>query len=316
MADENFGAIGTCDKATSIYGLIDPRTGELRYVGKTVLDPRRRLGVHRWRAVAAPHKRHSMAWILSLAAEGLKPETIVFETVPAGGDWVQAEQFWIAYFRMIGADLCNHTAGGEGQTGYRQPPEMIAKRVKRGAQNHNFGKPMPEATKVALREGQLRLYADPVRHARLKARQRAGMTPEKIAHSVSALKTAMADPEKLAAREAVRIEASRTPKARQRVGDWSRQNWQSRRQEIIAAQNAGKGEEWREKMSARKKQEWADPNSPHRLASERQRKLSDQDLRAIRARLAAGESNGSIAASYRIDPSTVSHIKAGRHRPG
>src|SRR5690348_6073255 len=120
----------TC-KSVNIYGLIDPTTSQIRYVGKTVLDPRRRLSVHCDRALKSPEKTHSMAWIASLHKRGIKPEVFTIETVD-GDHWIEAEQFWIAYFRFIGADLCNHTIGGEGQCGYKQPKEVVEKRLKRG----------------------------------------------------------------------------------------------------------------------------------------------------------------------------------------
>lgn len=34
------------DKPVHIYGLIDPRTGLIRYVGQTITSPRDRLRVH------------------------------------------------------------------------------------------------------------------------------------------------------------------------------------------------------------------------------------------------------------------------------
>lgn len=36
MADENVAAPSGAGKPTFIYGLVDPRTDQLRYVGKTV----------------------------------------------------------------------------------------------------------------------------------------------------------------------------------------------------------------------------------------------------------------------------------------
>src|SRR6185369_1307504 len=96
---------------TIIYGLVDPRSDQLRYVGKTVREARRRLGQHVWQARNEGHKRHVLAWLDGLETAGLRPEIVELERVSPGGDWEEAEQFWIAYFRFLGANLCNHTDG-------------------------------------------------------------------------------------------------------------------------------------------------------------------------------------------------------------
>ena len=103
------------DKVTYIYGLVDPRTNELRYVGKTVLTPKRRLESHI--RFASNGKSYSSKWINSLSKDGLLPECFVIEEIEPLGDWTEAEQFWIAYYRFIGCRLCNLTDGGEGHSG-------------------------------------------------------------------------------------------------------------------------------------------------------------------------------------------------------
>ena len=52
-----------------IYSLSDPRTGEIRYVGKTV-NLKRRLYGHLY----DDEKTHKSAWIKSLKRLGLKPQ--------------------------------------------------------------------------------------------------------------------------------------------------------------------------------------------------------------------------------------------------
>lgn len=63
----------------AVYGLIDPRNGELRYVGKAV-DPQKRLWIHlsiaRTNRYGSLHVKH---WIQSLLAVGLRPEIEVLE---------------------------------------------------------------------------------------------------------------------------------------------------------------------------------------------------------------------------------------------
>lgn len=117
---------------TIIYGLADPRDGQLRYVGKTVWTLERRLGRHL--SASSRGKNRKDRWIARLIAKDLRPE--IFEIEVVDGSWVEAERFWIAYFRSIGADLMNHTSGGEGEPGFR-----VAEDVKRRISIGNKGKP-------------------------------------------------------------------------------------------------------------------------------------------------------------------------------
>ena len=100
-----------------VYGLIDPRNGELRYVGKTVGKLQTR-----WRAHIAPSKlgdTYRCRWIRQLLAAGLKPEPFVIETHGSEDDLNGAEVWWIAYLRSIGCRLTNTSDGGDGATGVR-----------------------------------------------------------------------------------------------------------------------------------------------------------------------------------------------------
>ena len=122
------------DKSTHIYGLCDPRTGELRYVGKTTQPLKTRLHVHvshaknRFRAERA---RHAVNWVKGLLAEELRPEIFVIETIPPYGDWADAEQFWIEYFKSLGSRLCNLRPGGEYSVFGKQSPEWVEKRASK-----------------------------------------------------------------------------------------------------------------------------------------------------------------------------------------
>ncbi|WP_210166672.1 hypothetical protein [Bradyrhizobium japonicum] len=141
-------------RVTIIYGLADPETGHIRYVGKAVHGLPKRLYQHLWQARTAKRKRHVLAWISSVVDKGVKPEIFEIERVPAGGDWEEAEAFWIAYFRFIGADLCNLTSGGEGAPGWKCPPERIERlRARCGPLSPLFGRPKPPHVHEALRLG-------------------------------------------------------------------------------------------------------------------------------------------------------------------
>ena len=113
-----------------IYGLVDPRTGYVRYVGKSH-NPKNRLNGHliERRLKDNTHKSH---WLNSLVSCGLKPELIILEETNRN-DWPSAETKWIAYYRSIPGypKLTNKTNGGEGTYGYRFSDEQKDKLRKK-----------------------------------------------------------------------------------------------------------------------------------------------------------------------------------------
>lgn len=122
------------DGATCIYGLADPRTGELRYIGKTIqrLSGRRVTHVtHAKRLYRDRKSRWAVNWIKALVDLGLKPDIFEIEVIPEGGDWREAEMFWIEYFRALGFNLCNLRAGGEEGNYTKQSPEWIEKKASK-----------------------------------------------------------------------------------------------------------------------------------------------------------------------------------------
>lgn len=66
-------------------------------------------------------------WLASVIKRGTRPEMVTLEIVPAGGDYVEAEQFWIASFRSIGMSLANQNDGGDGSFGLRHTEETRRK---------------------------------------------------------------------------------------------------------------------------------------------------------------------------------------------
>jgi hypothetical protein len=102
-------------KPTIIYALIDPLTGEIRYVGKTISTPSQRLAVHLYYA-RKNHRTGCARWLKRLSDVGLRPEIYVLQT--AHEDWQEVERFWIAKLRQDGVSLLNHTAGGDGLNEY------------------------------------------------------------------------------------------------------------------------------------------------------------------------------------------------------
>lgn len=92
-----------------IYALVDPRSGLVRYVGKSV-RPTDRLSNH----CNEQGNSHRHRWLRQLRALELKPTLTILEEVTSGTNWQEAERRWIAYGHAHGWRLTNSTSGGDG----------------------------------------------------------------------------------------------------------------------------------------------------------------------------------------------------------
>jgi len=175
-----------------IYDLSDPRSGEVRYIGKSV-RPRERLATH-IREARAGSVVHCKRWIWGLLAEGLAPVLGIIEEVSreAAND---AERYWIGCFRTVGADLTNRTLGGDGQApGYKPSAEALAK--LRAATTGRTATPeqrqrLREAftrPEVSARRSQLlkERYADPIRSQAITGPTRGAKLSEETKQRMSA----------------------------------------------------------------------------------------------------------------------------------
>lgn len=92
-----------------IYGLVDPFTRVLRYIGKTTRSPRTRIAAH----MRDKCQCRRTAWLKNLRSRGAVPVFVELEIVPAA-DANDAEVSMIAFVRSCGAELVNGTDGGDG----------------------------------------------------------------------------------------------------------------------------------------------------------------------------------------------------------
>ncbi len=106
-----------------IYVLIDPISEEIRYVGWTSKSLRSRYynHIHNSRG-----KNYKDRWVRKLKRAGLRPRMTLLQSLP-NGLGLDAECYWVAYFRSLGCPLTNSTDGGEGLTGYRFTQEARVK---------------------------------------------------------------------------------------------------------------------------------------------------------------------------------------------
>lgn len=216
-------------RETKIYVLRDPRTDEIRYVGKTVRSLVRRLSAHINRS--AEKRTHRDCWIAGLMSAGFRP--VIEQIDTAFDDWAEKERFWIKFYREAGTDLTNRTDGGDGTPGLEVSPEArvatskrqaarmtdeyrahIADRVReswtqerRAAWSEEVSKrytPEERAKRsahhnspemLALHRAKQAEVWTPERRAARSAQVKAQMTPERIAAHVEKLKKRTSNPE-------------------------------------------------------------------------------------------------------------------------
>lgn len=127
-----------------IYGLIDPISKELRYVGKSTTGLKRpRQHGQAWSL--SKTKTHCSNWVRSLLKNNFSYEIEVLEEHNDAQSLYEAEQFWISYFKSIGCNLTNHTDGGAGVLGMKH-----SEHTKKNWSLNRKGRKLSEATKAKM----------------------------------------------------------------------------------------------------------------------------------------------------------------------
>lgn len=147
-----------------IYGLFDPNTKELKYIGYTSNQTKRYYEHHAPSQLKS--KTYKNNWLKGLLANKQKAVMIVLEilNIPSNAPipeqkaiWKDAETKAIAYYRMIGCALTNATDGGEGQSrGYIPSKEAIQKMSEKLKGNkYTAGKKRSDASKFKMSIAQI-----------------------------------------------------------------------------------------------------------------------------------------------------------------
>jgi hypothetical protein len=112
-----------------VYGLYDPRDGQLRYIGQTSIGVDARYAQHILGAQrTGSHGKRKNDWIKELLGLKLTPELKILREVENVLDLNRAEMFEIKYYRdFIYCDLTNATDGGEGIRGWIPSEEVRLK---------------------------------------------------------------------------------------------------------------------------------------------------------------------------------------------
>lgn len=133
----------------AIYVLKDPTTGEVRYVGKTIQNPKKRLSKHCSDA-SLGKQTYTARWIRTL---DMPPLMEIIEEVDGSGS--EREVYWIATMRELGVNLTNTSDGGEdGWTDKARaaiPRGPLSEETKRKIGDANRGRRHTEATKATIR---------------------------------------------------------------------------------------------------------------------------------------------------------------------
>lgn len=129
-AGPSYAAYGPCSMPVTIYGLIDPRTKMLRYVGQTNRNSHKRVLQH-LRVCQKKTVPPVNAWLRGLLKSGLRPEVIDFEVLPSVELGHEAECFWMEITRSWGCDILNVSSGGQQNRGWHHSSETCERMSQR-----------------------------------------------------------------------------------------------------------------------------------------------------------------------------------------
>lgn len=124
-----------------VYGLVDPRTCAIRYIGQSVRGMAR-AAEHRWPSSSCENTR-KLRWVKALLAAGKEPVPILLEECETKAELDEAERRWIAKI----PNLTNMTAGGDGGWSGRKHTRRTLKKMSKVA----MGRALSAVTKENIR---------------------------------------------------------------------------------------------------------------------------------------------------------------------
>lgn len=115
------------DNKHKIYGLLDPYTNELRYVGQTISCLKQRLRAH----ISEKKNYRKTSWIKSLKSISKRPIIFLIDECSTLEECNTLEIFWIGYFKSIGCKLTNMYEGGRSYKKTQEQKDNISLGMKR-----------------------------------------------------------------------------------------------------------------------------------------------------------------------------------------
>lgn len=143
-----------------VYGLIDPRTRLIRYVGKSSRGMTRPT-MHHKKPVS--DQTYCARWVRSLQRAGYAVEICVLEYLQTETQALAAEVWWIAYGQLSAWPLTNLTDGGEGMC---NPHPQTRKKMSESAKRRGTYVRSQE-TKNKMRKARLGWRPTPETRARM-----------------------------------------------------------------------------------------------------------------------------------------------------
>lgn len=158
-----------------MYGLEDPDTKQIRYVGKTFQRTLHRFYAYSNLRRESSQRTHKGNWLRQLHIAGKVPRVFIIEELPetaTKSDLDDAEKFWIAALRLAGAPLTNGTDGGEGwAVGERNP--MNNPEAKERWRTKNKGRKLSDEQRKVSAAAAKRRYENPEFREKMSAALRA-----------------------------------------------------------------------------------------------------------------------------------------------
>jgi hypothetical protein len=133
-----------------IYGLFDPFTKELRYIGKTG-NLKRRIAEH-YNPCRLKTNTHKNNWLKSIITQNKKADVFILEECKSYEDLYLAEIELIEYYKYIGCDLVNGTPGGDGRSNHKLSNETKRKISESNRGKHSVGHKHSKETKIKISE--------------------------------------------------------------------------------------------------------------------------------------------------------------------
>jgi len=175
-----------------VYALMDPETGEIRYIGKSTRGLKRIFEHFRPSHLIA--RNHRTNWIKSVISRGVKPEFTILEVAENPESVVILEILAIAHYRSMGFNLVNATDGGEGVAGLVVSDET-RKKISR-ARTGKKGTAHTEAHKLRMSKLRSGVKRSPETIKRISDGRKGKGTGPKSSEHINAIRRAWNDPKK------------------------------------------------------------------------------------------------------------------------
>lgn len=296
-------------KRVTIYVLKDPRTNEIRYVGKTVKkDLNKRLIEH----CAHQNRTHKYFWISQLKSEGLKP---IIESIEkcTDLDWQEREIYWIQYYKDLNYNLTNSHEGGMG--GHNPSAETRAK-----ISFANKGRKRSEETKIKMRKPKSEEHKAKLIAAQI-GRICTEETREKISKGNKGKILSEETREKIAKTslgrlhtEETKLKMSQVQKGENNAMYGKTHSEETKQRLSVISSNRRHTEETKLKIAQGNKGKIVTEETKIKIrlaAQNKKKRITEEHITAI---LLDDRSHVKIAETFNIHPATISRIKNGKYR--